>query len=95
MSTTKELSIEDLLSILWRAPGEIDDKDQYAEFVDDVVEVVIKHFGGALVGVSFNDPEEEVATITIAQNEELPGGGDDWGIYKGYGGGSYDEEDDE
>jgi len=60
--------------------GEIDDRDQYMRFLEDLAQVVTSHFGGRLGTVS--PPGYALSwTVAIHRDENVPEGG---GIYKHY-----------
>jgi hypothetical protein len=60
--------------------GEIDDRDQYMRFLEDLADAVTMHFGGERGRVTPADSELPY-TVTIHWNDSVPDGG---GIYQGY-----------
>lgn len=77
----KILKDTELLQIINRAPGEIDDSDQYQVFLYQLAEVVCSHFGGD-VGLIIG-PDDIVGswTVGIHWNDSIP---EDGGIYRDY-----------
>ena len=77
----KILTVGELVDIVSRAPDEIDDVDQFQDFIRDIAEVVTKHFGGDLGSVGDSLDDGLGCTIGIHINEDVP---PDGGVYRKY-----------
>ena len=77
---SKILTDYELLDIVKAAivGEEIDDRDTYIKFLEDIADVVTDYFGGEAGSADYEDEEYYVA---IRVNESVP---DDGGIYKDY-----------
>lgn len=60
--------------------AQIDDIDQYTEFVTDLAAIVAKHYGGRVGLIEWVDDLDNI-TVAISQDGNIPEGG---GIYKGF-----------
>jgi hypothetical protein len=60
--------------------AQIDDLDQYTDFVTDLANVVAKHYGGRVGLVEWVDELDNI-TVAISQDGNIPEGG---GIYKDF-----------
>lgn len=77
----KILTAKELLEILQNAEQEIGDADQWRDLVQDLAEIVTKHFGGNLGAVGESLDDGLGCTIGIHINEDVP---PDGGVYKKY-----------
>lgn len=60
--------------------AQIDDIDQYTEFVTDLAAIVAKHYGGRVGLIEWVDDLDNI-TVAISQDGNVPEGG---GIYKDF-----------
>ena len=79
---SKILTDKEMLDIIRRTVigNEIDDSDQYLQFMEDLGDVIVKHFGGKRGTADFQEGDDDFY-LAFNISEEVP---EDGGIYKEY-----------
>ena len=69
---TKTLNLDEMGEIIQNSVDHIDDADQMIEFAQDIAQIIAKHFGGVVTGVS--NAEDPLATFYADENVPPNGG---------------------